>query len=62
MRREDRQLVLGSFFQNYFHFQQKLYKGCEFRTGTPVGPVEAGKKGIARGYVPLEETGTPPNP
>ena len=39
MRREDRQLVLGSFFQNYFHFQQKLYKGCEFRTGTPVVPV-----------------------
>lgn len=53
-RRKDRQLVLGSFYQNYSHYQKKLYKGCEFKTGTEVKPAEIGKRGIAKGYTPID--------
>lgn len=53
-RHENRELVLQSFYQNYGHFQQKLYKGCEFKTGTEVKKFEIGKRGIARGYKSIE--------
>jgi hypothetical protein len=60
IRRKDRQLVLGSFYQNYSHYQKKLYRGCEFLTGTEVKPTEIGKRGIAKGYSQIENPSIDP--
>ena len=55
IRKEKREIVLHSFYQNYDHYNKKLYKGCEFKTGTEVKLVESGKKGIAMGYDDIEK-------
>lgn len=52
--KDKRQLVLRSFYKNYEHFDNKLYKGLEFKTGAEVKAFEIGKVGIAKGYQPIK--------